>query len=163
MRALTGRRAEVAQRTEDEKWTAGAILMTVPGRSRRENRNGVPDGDPQGAESLESSHGFMDPSGNDEVRHDAEQGDEPPRRWQGSQCDAPSGVWLSLKDGTVLFHPVSAGVHGFQRWSVPEAGSVEEADEMTLDAASRLMPLLPRELIAEYLELGPYRDCGDTA
>ncbi|MEW2402010.1 hypothetical protein [Streptomyces sp. NPDC046862] len=38
---------------------------------------------------------------------------------------------------------------------------MEEADEMTLDAACRLMPLLPRELIAEYLELGPYRDGDD--
>ncbi|MEU9168617.1 hypothetical protein AB0D34_12605 [Streptomyces sp. NPDC048420] len=40
---------------------------------------------------------------------------------------------------------------------------MEEADEMTLDAASRLMPLLPRELIAEYLQLGPYRGGGDAA
>jgi hypothetical protein len=34
---------------------------------------------------------------------------------------------------------------------------------MTLDAASRLMPLLPRELIAEYLQLGPYRNGGGAS
>lgn len=136
--------------------------MTVPGGSRRENRNGVLDRDPEGAESLDGSHEFTDPSGNGEVRQDANQGDDPARYSEGTERDAPSGVWLSAKDGTVLFHPVSAGTQGLQDWSVPEAGSMEEADEMTLDAASRLMPLLPRELIAEYLQLGSYRDGGDT-
>jgi len=136
--------------------------MTVPGRSRREHRNGVLDRDPRGAESLDGSHEFTDPSRNDEVRHDANQGDDSPLHGEGNEREAPSGVWLSINDGTVLFHPVSAGMQGLQCWSVPEVGSVEEADEVTLDAASRLMPLLPRELIAEYLELGPYRDGGDA-
>ncbi|MGW4490511.1 hypothetical protein [Streptomyces sp. NPDC004376] len=40
---------------------------------------------------------------------------------------------------------------------------MEEADEMTLDAASRLMPLLPRELIAEYLQLGRFREGGEAS
>jgi hypothetical protein len=123
----------------------------------------VLDRDLHGAESLDGSHEFTDPSRNDEVRHDANQVDDSPRHGEGNEREAPSGVWLSIDDGTVLFHPVSAGTQGLQRWPVPEAGSVEEADEATLDAASRLMPLLPRELIAEYLELGPYRDGGDAA
>lgn len=37
---------------------------------------------------------------------------------------------------------------------------MEESDEATLNAAGWLMPLLPRELIAEFLQLGPYRDGG---
>ncbi|HEY8981592.1 MAG TPA: hypothetical protein VIU15_18645 [Streptomyces sp.] len=42
-------------------------------------------------------------------------------------------------------------------------GEEEEAeDEETLEAARRLMPLLPRELIAEYLRLGPYRGDGGS-
>ncbi|WP_416974638.1 hypothetical protein [Streptomyces sp. 4F14] len=43
---------------------------------------------------------------------------------------------------------------------MPEAASAEAADELTLDAACRLMPLLPRELIAERLGLGEFRDGG---
>ncbi|MEU6379633.1 hypothetical protein [Streptomyces sp. NPDC046909] len=59
----------------------------------------------------------------------------------------------------MLFHAVSAGTEEGRLRQVPEAAtSMEEADEMTLDAACRLMPLLPRELIAEYLQLGPH--CG---
>lgn len=138
--------------------------MTVPGWSRQEKRNGVLDGDPQGAESsLDSSHEFADLAGNGEVRRKDKQGDGLVHGGGESGRDAPSGVWLSAKDGTVLFHPVSAGTEGLQHWPAPEASSVEEADEMTLDAACRLMPLLPRELIAEYLELGPYRDGGDSS
>ncbi|MER5217421.1 hypothetical protein ABT063_44615 [Streptomyces sp. NPDC002838] len=138
--------------------------MTVPDGSRRENRNGVLDRDPQGAESsLGSSHEFADLAGNGEVRRIGEQGEDLVHDSGESEHGAPSGVWLSAKDGTVLFHPVSAGREGRQRWSAPEASSAEEADEMTLDAACRLMPLLPRELIAEYLQLGPYRDDGDAS
>ena len=138
--------------------------MTVPGGSRRENRNGVLGGDPQGAEpSLDSSYEFADVAGNGEVRRNGKRGGGLVHGGEESERDVPSGVWLSAEDGTVLFHPVSAGMEGFQRWSAPEAGSVEQADEMTLDAACRLMPLLPRELIAEYLQLGPFRDGGDAS
>ncbi|MEV5998951.1 hypothetical protein ACWEGX_36800 [Streptomyces chartreusis] len=138
--------------------------MTVPGGSRREKWNGVLGGDPQGAEpSLDSSYEFADMAGKGEVRRNGKRGGGLVHGGEESERDAPSGVWLSAEDGTVLFHPVSAGTEGLQRWSAPEAGSVEEADEMTLDAASRLMPLLPRELIAEYLQLGPFRDGGDAS
>ncbi|MDX3435694.1 hypothetical protein PV441_06480 [Streptomyces stelliscabiei] len=113
------------------------------------------DRDPQGAESLDGTHEFADLSGNNEVRHDGKQGDGLVRRG-----DAPSGVWLAAEDGTILFHPISAAAEGVRRWPEPDADSVEEADEKTLDAASRLMPLLPRELIAEYLQLGPHRGDG---
>ncbi|MFI0780284.1 hypothetical protein [Streptomyces sp. NPDC021212] len=137
--------------------------MTVPGGSRRENRNRILDRDLRGAESLDSSYEFADHSGNGEIRGDGKRGDGLAHRIEESERDDPSGVWLSAADGTVLFHPVSTGTKGLQGWAVPEAGSAEEADEMTLDAASQLMPLLPRELIAEYLQVGPYRDGGDAA
>ncbi|GAA2383777.1 hypothetical protein GCM10010378_25630 [Streptomyces viridochromogenes] len=131
--------------------------MTVPGGSRRENRNGVLDKDSQGVESLDGTQEFADLSGNNEVRHDGKQGDGLVRR------DAPSGVWLAAEDGTILFHPISAATEAVCRWPEPDAGSAEEADEKTLDAASRLMPLLPRELIAEYLQLGSRSGDGGAA
>jgi hypothetical protein len=134
--------------------------MTVPGGSRRENRNGVLDRDPQSTESLDGAHEFADLSGNNEARHDGKQGDGLVRRVDESGGDAPSGVWLAAEDGTILFHPISAAAEGVRSWPEPDADSVEEADEKTLDAASRLMPLLPRELIAEYLQLGPHRGDG---
>ncbi|MFE9882545.1 hypothetical protein [Streptomyces sp. NPDC005784] len=136
--------------------------MTEPGGRRRENRNGVLDRDPQGAESLDGAHEFADLSEDNEVRRDGDQGDGLVRRSDESRRDAPSGVWLAAEDGTILFHPISAAAEGVHRWPGPEADTVEEADEKTLDAACRLMPLLPRELIAEYLKLGLYRDGGDA-
>jgi hypothetical protein len=136
--------------------------MTVPGGSRRENWNGVLDEDPQSTEPSDS-HEFADPSVNGQVSREGQKGDGLVHRGEESEPDAPSGVWLFAGDGTVLFHPVSTGTEGAHRWQAPEVASVEEADEMTLDAASRLMPLLPRELIAEYLQLGPYRSGGDAA
>lgn len=84
------------------------------------------------------------------------------RRHDDSGGVARSGVWLAAEDGTILFYPISAGTEAARGWPESEADSVEEADEKTLDAASRLMPLLPRELIAEYLQLGPHR-CDGSA
>ena len=138
--------------------------MTVPGGSRRENRNGVLGREPQGAEpSLDISHEFTDAAGKGEVRRNGKRGGGLVHGGEESKRDTPSGVWLSAEDGTVLVPPVAAAAEGLQRRSAPAPDSVEEADEMTLDAASRLMPLLPRELIAEYLQLGPFRDGGDAS
>lgn len=138
--------------------------MTVPGGSRRDDRNGAQGRDPRGAEpSLGSLFKLADVAANGEVGRNGEGGGGLVYGSAESECDAASGVWLSAEDGTVLFHPVSSGTEGLQLWSVPDAGSVAEANEMTLDAASRLMPLLPRELIAEYLQLGPVCDGGDAS
>ncbi|MFI5682368.1 hypothetical protein [Streptomyces sp. NPDC051636] len=70
-----------------------------------------------------------------------------------------SGVWLETQDGMLIFHPVSAGPlserpnkDGDDRHMVLDA-----EEKATLEAASWLMPKLPRELIAQYLSLGPYR------
>lgn len=63
----------------------------------------------------------------------------------------------------MFFHPLVPGKgSGNEGWPDVEDVSVEQADEMTLDAASRLMPLLPRDLIAEYLGLGSYRHDGGS-
>lgn len=67
---------------------------------------------------------------------------------------APSGVWLGADDGTVLLFPVSAGVAGSPFRSNADNPQLDADDQATLDAASWLMPKLPRELIAEYLGLG---------
>ncbi|GHE28880.1 hypothetical protein GCM10018771_05140 [Streptomyces cellulosae] len=67
---------------------------------------------------------------------------------------APSGVWLGADDGTVLFFPVSVGVDGSPLRPDADNPQLDANDQATLDAASWLMPKLPRELIAEYLGLG---------
>lgn len=135
--------------------------MKVPGGSRRENRNSALHSGLQGTEVMNDSHECADSTRNDEKCHDGKPGAIPAQRTGESEAATPSGVWLSAEDGTVLFHPVSAGGEGPQGLSVRgSGGSVEEADEATLDAAGWLMPLLPRELIAEFLQLGPYRDGG---
>lgn len=138
--------------------------MVMPGGSRRENQNGVLGGVSRDAEpSLDGPCEFAGFAGNGEYPPDAKRGDRLVRDGQEGERDTSSGVWLSAEDGTVLFHPATAGTRSPQRWSAPEVGSVEEADEMTLDAASRLMPLLPRELIAEYLQLGRFREGGEAS
>jgi hypothetical protein len=63
-------------------------------------------------------------------------------------------VWLGADDGTVLFFPVSAGVDGSPHRPDADNPQLEADVQATLDAASWLMPKLPRELIAEYLGLG---------
>lgn len=133
--------------------------MVVPGASRREKCSGVLDEDPQSTE-LSDSYEFADPSENREGCREGKAGDGLVHRGGESEPDAPCGVLLATGDGTMLFHPVSARTEEGRPWQAPEAASMEEADEMTLDAACRLMPLLPRELIAEYLQLGPYRGGG---
>jgi hypothetical protein len=136
--------------------------MTVPGGSRRGNCRGVLDEDPESTE-LSDAHEFADPSVNGEDFREGKDGGGPVHRGEESEPDAPCGVWLATGDGTMLFHPVSASTGEGRPRQAPEAASAEEADEMTLDAACRLMPLLPRELIAEYLQLGPYRSGGGAA
>ncbi|MEV5440868.1 hypothetical protein AB0K80_33425 [Streptomyces sp. NPDC052682] len=63
-------------------------------------------------------------------------------------------MWLGTDDGTVLFFPVTADVDGFPLQLDEDYPQLDAADQATLDAASWLMPKLPRELIAEYLGLG---------
>lgn len=88
--------------------------------------------------------------------YDGDQGGGLVRGDEGRHDDQ-IGVWLALEGGTKLFLPICAAVEEIRRWPDPEAGLVEEADETTLEAACRLMPLLPRELIAERLRLGRHR------
>jgi hypothetical protein len=136
------------------------MAMTVPGGSRRKKRNGALDGDPRGAEFSHGVHELADASADSEVGRGEEQGNHVIH--YAGEGEAPSGVWLALGDGAVLFHPVSATAAPGRCWPEFETGSVEEADDQTLDAASRLMPLLSREFIAETLRLGPYRSGGDA-
>jgi len=142
--------------------------MIVPDGSRREKGNEISEAHPPSAECSEV-HVYADESAGSGIRN---------ARGCGGGCadcggedrgDARSGVWLATRDGTVLFHPVSEDESGDLRHQSPGAvsekaeGEEEEAeDEETLEAARRLMPLLPRELIAEYLRLGPYRGDGGS-
>lgn len=124
----------------------------MPGGSRRARRN---DAFPRGAQStLENSHRSTESVGEgvDHVRGGHVSGCF--TRDSASESAAPSGVWLGADDGTVLFFPVSAGDDGSPLQ--PDAGNpqLDADDQATLDAASWLMPKLPRELIAEYLGLG---------
>jgi hypothetical protein len=76
----------------------------------------------------------------------------------GSRSSAAGGVWLGTDTGGGTADPFSVRPGGDDD---PEADLAspgdENADEETLDAACWLMPGIPRDLIAEALELGPYR------
>lgn len=109
---------------------------------------------------MSDAHDFADSVRNGEIQYDGKPKGIPDRCGGESESTTPSGVWLSAVDGTLLFHPVAAGGEEPQGQSAPRGSSVEESDEATLNAAGWLMPLLPRELIAEFLQLGPYRDGG---
>ncbi|WSB84116.1 hypothetical protein OHA60_10245 [Streptomyces cellulosae] len=54
----------------------------------------------------------------------------------------------------MLFFPVSAGDDGSPLRPDADNPQLDADDQATLDAASWLMPKLPRELIAEFLGLG---------
>ena len=126
--------------------------MAMPGGSRRARRN---DAFPRGAQTtLENSHRSTESVGEgvDHVRGGHVSGCFTLDSASGSA--APSGVWLGADDGTVLFFPVSAGIDGPPLWRDADNPQLDADDQATLDAASWLMPKLPRELIAEYLGLG---------
>lgn len=134
--------------------------MRAPGGSRWGDLDRTPSKDLQEADPLGSCQS-ADPAGDGDARSYEGIGGRAGRHRAAIERDIPSGVWLGVRDGTVLFHPLGVGTQGVGLLSMPEPGAKEEdVDEATLDAASRLMPLLPRELIAEYLQLGPYRDGG---
>lgn len=136
------------------------MAMAVSGGSRRGARNSAIETEPHSAGVLNNAQKFVDPVESGKVRHPQKPEKDPHFRREEWECTAPSGVWLGAADGLVLFHPVPADGEGPQGCSALESSSEEEADEATLDAACWLMPLLPRELIAEFLQLGPYRDGG---
>lgn len=131
--------------------TTGAIAMAMPGGSRRATRD---DAFPRGAQTtLENSHRSTESVGEgvDHVRSGHVTGCF--TRDSASRSAAPSGVWLGADDGTVLFFPVSAGVEGSPPRPEADNPQLDADDQATLDAASWLMPKIPRELIAEYLGL----------
>lgn len=132
--------------------TTGAIAMGMPGGSRRATRN---DAFPRGTQTtLEDSHRSTESVGQgvDHVRGGHVSGCF--TRDSASGSAAPSGVWLGADDGTVLFFPVSAGVDRSPLRPDADNPQLDADDQATLDAASWLMPKLPRELIAEFLGLG---------
>lgn len=68
-----------------------------------------------------------------------------------------SGVWLGTDNGQ-LFLPLSDDGLPSGDETAPESRDAESpADREALDAACLLMPSLPREFIAEVLQLGPHR------
>jgi len=77
----------------------------------------------------------------------------------GGQPSGAGSVWLGTGNGGGTVHPLSIRPEGDSDPDVSpdRLGDDENADEETLDAACWLMPGLPRDLIAEALELGPYR------
>jgi hypothetical protein len=131
--------------------TTGTIAMAMPGGSRQTTRS---DTFPrEGETSLENSHKSAE-SVNESTEYPSD-GHMPDcfTRGRASGSAAPSGVWLGADDGTVLFFPVSAGVDRSPLPPAADDSRLDAADQATLDAASWLMPKLPRELIAEYLGL----------
>jgi hypothetical protein len=130
--------------------------MVMPGGSRRAFRDGAFPRESQS--TLESQRG-TDPieDGGDQLS------DEHLVHRSHSDVDhraaTQSGVWLETQDGMLIFHPVSAGLLSERpNKDGDQLNMVLDAEEKaTLEAASWLMPKLPRELIAQYLSLGPYR------
>lgn len=126
--------------------------MTMLGESRQATRK---DAFPKEAQtSFEDSPGITEPVGEgaDHLHGGHVAGCIAQDSVSGST--APRGVWLGANDGAVLFFPVPADVEG--ALLRPDADNPQRPadDQATLDAASWLMPKLPRELIAEYLGLG---------
>jgi hypothetical protein len=74
-----------------------------------------------------------------------------------------NGVWLGTNRGR-LFFPLSDDQTSSTGEPVPSARSSEsQADREALDAACWLMPSLPREFIAEVLQLGSHRPVSGCA
>jgi len=124
--------------------------MGMPGGNRRENRNGAPGRHLRDTETLACDE-FKGRAGIANIRALT------PHVGEGEEGIA--GIWLATADGTKLFCTATSATGEPQGPSL-EPVSEEEADQATLDAASWLMPHLPRELIAEVLQLGKCRRNG---
>ncbi len=91
----------------------------------------------------------------------AESGDGPGGRYvTDNNTLNTGGVWLATDGGGRLFLPLSDDPLPHPKENAPHDDELE-ADRETLDAACRLMPSLPREFIAQVLELGPYRPVSE--
>lgn len=134
--------------------TAGATLMNVPGRGRPRNRSFVVRETPQEVGEVEAREGSASISSGEPRDENLEQVAAFGRHGK----DGPSGIWLLARDGMAIFHPVAVcKTQPKEQERAPVGADGEDEDQATLDAACWLMPLLPRELIAEFLQLGPYR------
>ncbi len=82
--------------------------------------------------------------------------------FQGERPSGAGSVWLGTGNGGGTVYPLSTRSESDGPNAGPaRRGDDENADEETLDAACWLMPGLPRDLIAEALEPGPYRGGAD--
>lgn len=138
--------------------------MVVPGGSRPEDQNETPEKYVRHAEILDEEQELEDSTESSECLaprgipprrnslHDRGDGERIPRK----------GIWLGTDMGLMVFHPVLSP-NGPSESSPPTEDSVvQDADEASLDVACWLMPLLPREHIAETLKLGAYRERPDA-